>query len=70
MASIETKQETGFTLVERSISNLTDMIMEMKKSGRITEEDTVMMLNKFKEIADICRDYKEPEINNTSTYSF
>lgn len=72
MASIELKPEYGFSLIEERLSFLTNDIGEMISKKELSEEAAKYLLNEFRNIANICRDYKsfEEEKNDSKTISF
>lgn len=67
MANIEINSEYGFSFIEGKISNLTNDIATMIERKEISNEAAKYLLNEFKNIAGICKDYAEAERDKTES---
>ena len=59
MAEIKIDSKFGYTKIEEKMEALTNDINEMSKRGEISNEGAIWMLRSFREVIDMCRDYKD-----------
>ena len=67
MANIEMNSEYGFSLIEGKMSSLTNDITTMIERKEISNEAAKWLLNEFKNIAGICKDYAKAEKGKTES---